>query len=399
MYLRLLRLPGVARLVLAGLAARIPGGMIVVANVLLVQRATGSFAVAGAVDAAYGLPIAVASPLLGRLVDGIGQPRVLLGSAAVHTAALVGLVAAAQSGAGPVALCALAALAGSSVPPLSASIRALWPTLVEGSAVPLRVALGLESVSVEAFFILGPLLAGILVAVASPAAAVLCAAGLSLAGVVAFATAPEPRGWRPEARAASLAGALASPGLRVLLGANLPMGMAFGFLSVGIAGFAVGHGAPGASGVVWAAQAVGSAVGGLWYGSRSWRRGLAGRFVVLMALLAVGLAPLALAPSLPVLVALIAVGSLALAPVTATAYELVDRTAPAGRTTEAYTWLISANVAGAALGAALAGGLVQQHGARAAFAVAAGVTAVGALVAVVGRRALGTRHGLVTLRP
>jgi hypothetical protein len=67
---------------------------------------------------------------------------------------------------------------------------------------------------------------------------------------------------------------------------------------------------------------------------------------------------------------------------------MVDPAAPAGTSTEAFSWLVTAGLAGAALGAAAAGWLAQSDGASGAFA-AVGV-AGGLTVLVAGLRS----HGL-----
>lgn len=54
-----------------------------------------------------------------------------------------------------------------------------------------------------------------------------------------------------------------------------------------------------------------------------------------------------------------------------TAYLLLDDLAPAGTLTEAYSWLVSANAGGIALGSALAGTVVQYAGVHWALALAA----------------------------
>lgn len=386
-YRALLRRPGVARLVLAGVVGRAPVGIVSIAVVLLVHSATGSFAAAGAVDAAFAVASAVGNPVLGRLVDRAGQTRVLALSAVLHGLSLGALVAAAL-GHGPTALMAFcAAGAGATVPPLSASLRTLWPRLARDEH-ELSTAYALESVSVELFFILGPAACGVLVALSSPAAATFVAIGLTLAGTALFATAEPSRRWRAQRAERPRAGALASPGMRALVLAIVPEGVAFGILGVAVPAFAVHHGHPAAAGWLLAAQALGSAAGGLWYGARAHRSPLARRFAVLFALFALGLAPLALAGSLPVLALILLVGGLALAPLAAVGFELVGRLAPAGTSTESYNWAITALVSGTALGAALGGAIVQASGERYGLLTAAGAAAVGPILALLGRSAL-----------
>ena len=75
-----------------------PIGMVNLATVLTVQRATGSYAVAGAVGGAYAIANSLIAPVHGRLVDRFGQPRVLLPCATLLAISLIGLAAGATFG-------------------------------------------------------------------------------------------------------------------------------------------------------------------------------------------------------------------------------------------------------------------------------------------------------------
>jgi predicted MFS family arabinose efflux permease len=77
-----------------------------------------------------------------------------------------------------------------------------------------------------------------------------------------------------------------------------------------------------------------------------------------------------------------------IAPTAASIYAMVDRFAPAGTVTEAFSWALTAAYTGEALGAAVGGGLVQGSGATAAFAFVGAAGAVTVLVAFLGRRHL-----------
>src|SRR3954470_13053198 len=83
----LLRAPGVGRVVAAGLVARLPLGMEALGVVLLVRDAGQSYAAAGVVAASSALATAVGTPVLGRLIDRVGQTRVLLPIAVAFPAA------------------------------------------------------------------------------------------------------------------------------------------------------------------------------------------------------------------------------------------------------------------------------------------------------------------------
>ena len=99
-YRAVLAHPGAARLLGSALLGRMPIGMVNLATVLTVQRATGSYAVAGAVGVlAYVIANSLIAPVHGRLVDRFGQPRVLPPCATLLAISLIGLAAGATFGA------------------------------------------------------------------------------------------------------------------------------------------------------------------------------------------------------------------------------------------------------------------------------------------------------------
>jgi MFS family permease len=384
-------LPHARRLIASALVARIPYGINPLATVLLARSATGSFADAGAVAAGLTIGWGAVAPLLGRLVDRYGQRVVLLPAAAINAAALVAMVAAAGNHASAVLLVVLAAIAGGATPPLSGSMRALWVALIpEG---PTRTsAFALETVLLEVGFISGPLLTGLIVAIASPSVAVLVSAGLMVLGTLALTSTPPSRDWKaPSAAKRSLAGPLAGPGVRTLILAIAPSGLAFGTLAVAIPAIATRGGTPATAGLLAAAFAAGSLAGGLWYGSRNWQGPVVQRYLILTSLFAAGLATLLVLATTPVMVILFAVAGAALAPLTACEYSLIDEVAPPGTATEAFTWLFAANMAGSAAGSALAGAVIQSSGIRPALLIAVGGAALSAPIILMRRRTLGPR--------
>jgi MFS family permease len=386
-YRVLVRPPGAARLLATALLGRLPVGIFSLAIVLVVREQTGSFAQAGVASAAFAIGAGLVAPLQGRLVDRFGQPAVLLPSALVNAAALSALVVAAEADAGSGALSALAAIGGAALPPLSACMRSQWAALFADDDGARGTAYSLESVFNELIFIVGPLLTTLLVAIASPGAALLAAAGVSLAGTLGFATTRLARGWTGEVAARTAAGALASPGMRTLVLAIVPTGIAFGVVEVAMPAFAVAHGyRPALGGVLLSALAIGSVLGGLWSAARRWRLTTTRRFLLLQAAFAVGMLPLLLADSLVAMGGAMLVAGLALAPSAAAGYLLIDQMAPAGTSTEAYTWVVTATVTGTALGAALAGLLVQHASVRWALVLAFAGPATGALVSTLRRR-------------
>jgi MFS family permease len=358
------------------------------AIVLLVRRATGSIADAGVVDAGLALGAVLISPGQGRLVDRFGQPRVLIPSAFISSGALIALDVCAHRHVGIAVLTVLAAIGGGALPPMSASMRALWAFLIPEPARR-NTAFALEAVLTEVYFIVGPVLTGVIVAISSPSGAVLTSAFLTIAGTAAFATSLPSRRWRAASGTQrTLAGPLAGAGMRTLVLSVVPMGLAFGTLEVAMPALATQDGDPAAAGILLGALAGGSLIGGLLYGSRNWGGSLAQRYVLLDALFAAGMAPLLIAGSIPLMVALMGLAGLTLAPVTACVFALIEEVAPPGTTTEAFSWIFTANMTGAAAGAAAAGALIHSSGIRAALLLPICGVAASFLLALARRRTL-----------
>ena len=198
-YRAVLSLPGIRPLLVAAFVGRLPVAMLSLAIVLLVSEQTGSYAIAGAVSATQALASAVFSPLLGRLIDRLGQTRVLVSCAIVFPISVAALITVAEVQPEPLPLIACAIPFGISFPPLFAALRALLGQLA-GRADLTESAYALEAVMQELFFISGPLLVAVLVAVASPQVALAAAAALTSVGTLAFAAMPASREWRAERR-------------------------------------------------------------------------------------------------------------------------------------------------------------------------------------------------------
>jgi hypothetical protein len=362
--------------------------MLGLAVVLAVRAHMGSFGWAGATMAAFGAGAAAGGVAQARWIDRSRQTPSLVGCGLAHPAALGGLVLAAADRVPP-ALLAAAALAGATAPQLSPCMRALWAGLLPGGAA-LRAAFALEAVVVEAVFLVGPALVAGLLTVLAPAAVVLVAAGMSAAGTLAFAASAASRAWRGRRPVASLAGPLSSAGMRTLLGATLLFGAGDGALQLALPAYAVGHGSASLAGLLLTALAAGSVLGGMLYGARRWPGRSPARLVALQFAYAGGLALAALAAGPGVLLPLLLFAGLFVAPLATEGSLLVDATAPAGTVTEAFAWLITAVIAGGAVGTAFAGPLVERRGAGPAMLAAAGTLVAAGLV---------TRLRLGSLRP
>jgi MFS family permease len=396
-YRDILRTPHLAALLAASVVARLPIGINALATVLFLREETGSFAIAGAASGAIALGVAVGAPVNARLIDRMG-PSVMLALAAGHAAGLGALVALGYADAPAPLLIAAAFVAGVAAPPTSSVMRALYPRLLTDPG-QVQAAYALDSVSTQVIFVTGPLLTALLVALVAPAAALALSGTVVLVGVAVFlATMPDDERRRaPNAgRSVSRLGALSAPGIRSLVLAMVPVGFAFGSLEVALPAFADAEGKREVAGVLLACWSVGSGIGGLIYGARLRRAPLVNVHLRMAVLLPIGLAPLALAPSLPVMALLAFPAGAFIAPLIATRNELAGHVAPTGSETEAFTWPLTALVSGVALGAAAAGALVDATSWRVPLIVGTCTAAVGAAVAISRRRTLEAQAAVVS---
>ncbi|MEU6313826.1 MFS transporter [Streptomyces sp. NPDC047014] len=385
-YAELLRTRHAARLLVGTLVGRLPNATAPIAIVLFTRAEGGSYSLAGALAAVYGLANAVGQPLLGRAVDLFGQPRVQLPAALLSA---LGMVWLALTGTGSaVAAYAAVVVAGLFTPPLEGGLRALWPGVLGGREEKVHAAYAMDAVAQEVMFTVGPLLVTLFVAVWSPAGALLALNAVGVLGALSVVVSEPSRAWRSEPREAHWLGALRSRGLLALLGAFFFVGMALGSITVAGVAYADEHGGQAVYGWLMAALGLGALVGGVFYGSRQWAGAAEARLRVLVALLAVCYLPLLLVPGPVAMTGLAALAGVFLAPSLACAFIVVDRHAPAGTVTEAFSWLVTFFGVGAAIGTAAAGPAVELGGTASGFGVACVAGASALLVLMLTQKAL-----------
>ncbi|MET9515656.1 MFS transporter [Streptomyces sp. NPDC002994] len=424
-YATVWRVPGAPLLLVGGVVARLGQGVTVLAWLLLVKETTGSFGQAGLVGASTSLATAVTAPVAGRLADRFGAGRVLPYYAAVYAALQLGLLAAVLVELPVPVLCVIAALSGAAFPAISPALRAAWTVLTSaesGRGEARTAAMAAESTLFELVFVVGPLLfsgfmliggplgsvLGTDAGIAGPAAALTGAALCTGFGTLALVRGRAMRELRPAsagARARGL-GPLREPGLPALLVCAAGIAFSFGGAPVAIAAFTKAHDGAAAgsvTGVLIAVWSIGSAVAGIWYGSRQFAAPLVRRFVWLLTALAAGYALWALMPGSVALGGILFLTGAVIAPALTVEAELVGKLVPERMLNEAYTWLTTTNLSMAALGSAVTGVVADQPSgpvwgflaAAAATAVAAGVAAwPGAL-----ERPAGAGHDQPTAAP
>ncbi|MGW1595562.1 MFS transporter [Streptomyces sp. NPDC002343] len=376
-YVEILRARHALRLLAGTLVGRLPNATAAIALVLFVRAEGGSYSLAGGLAAVYGVANAVGQPVLGRLVDLHGQPRVQLPAAVL---AALAMTVFALCGTDPLPLAyAAVAVSGLFAPPLEGGLRALWPSVLRRED-QVHTAYAMDAIAQEVMFTVGPLLVTLCVSVWDERAALLVLNLLGVLGALSVVVSPPSRAWRSAPREAHWLGALRSPGLLALLAAFLFIGIALGSITVAAVSYADGHGGDAVYGWLMAGLGLGALAGGTVYGARRWAGSPERRLRFLVALLAVCYLPLTLTPGTVAMVLLSVVSGVFLAPCIACAFIIVDRHAPRGTVTEAFSWLVTTFTVGASVGTGLAGPVVQAGGTVWGFGLPSVAGAVSLLV-------------------
>ncbi len=402
-YAEIFRIPGAWRFSAAAVIGRMPMSMFGLGTVLLISAGTGKYGVAGTVSAAGSLGYAFTSPRIARLVDSRGQRRVLLPLLTVFAVATAMLIAAVELRLPTWVFFAPGAIAGATMPSLGTLVRARWSVLLAGSP-RLHAAFSFESVADELCFVIGPAAVTLLATEVSPASGVGVAALLCVLGTLWFAAqrgtepvvVPPDRSAagpgragqpRPAGKPGRVAGA-AAPGLVVLAPVYLLLGAMFVSIDLSTVAFAQHFGHKPLAGFILGTYALGSATGGLWYGSRQWRAAVEKRFALTLTLTVLGVATFWAQPNLVTLTCGIYLCGLTIAPTLIAGFSLLEAQARPGRRTEAMSWLSSGIAVGVAVGASVVGFVIDAHGPRLGYAFAALCGAASAATCLVGLRRL-----------
>ncbi|GHE09871.1 MFS transporter [Streptomyces alanosinicus] len=376
-YAAVLRVPHARRAFASALTARLSYGTVSLSALLSVTRATGSYAVSGAIMALFGAATVFLMPFRAALIDRHGPRRALLPMAGLYGALLCLLAALTwRPGASPVAMGAAAALAGACAPPLGPTMRALWSELVADRGL-LQRAYSLDGVAEELLYVSGPALVGALMGFAPPASGILLSALLVTGGTSVFVSSPALPGPRPpqsRQKPGGLSGLM--PAVAVAVG----VGLALSGVDLLAMAFVTRHSYdPGLVPWVLGALSAGSAVGGLVNGAVRWRAPARVRLSGFAVGLGLVIAVAGLAPGIWTLTAAMACAGAFIAPALTTAYLLAAETAAEGSGTQAGAWVNTGVNAGSSAGVMVTGVLIGRMPLGVCFLLAGAAAALPAV--------------------
>lgn len=372
-YRGLLRTPGVARIIAAQLTARLPNGMVSLAILLHVERVTGSYGAAGLVLAAASVGQAVAGPVTSRWMGLWGMRRVLTLTMLVCAGALATIAAAGL----PLPLyIGLGLVAGLSTPPIQSAVRTIYPKMVNSRQ--LTPLYSLDASLQEIIWIIAPVLITFVATQVGTWQALLVIVAILIGGGTWFILSPELGRVRIPRSSRRFGTVLSRPPVLLATIVGLTLIAACSAVEAGVvATFA--HGGLEA-GLVLAVFSIGSLVGGLGFGGIP-----IGRWAMARRMLIVTGGLLLTLVSLNVWWiggSLLAAG-IGVAPSLAVLFAITSASVKFSDTAEAYGWINTGQLIGAAAGSAVAGFLIDGVGAAGAYVAAAGFALAGALISAV----------------
>lgn len=332
------------------------------------------------------LPMVVLGLVLGPLVDRLQRRRLMVASDLLR----LGVFAALPFVGSPLALVALAGVAGFATGFFRPAVYAGLPNLVDDD--DLASANSLLQASENLAWMLGPLAAGGVLAVADEDAAYWLNAATFLVGAALIARIPV---WRLQSDVPLTKGHWrdVAEGIGLVLGSRtlLAVLVAWSVVIVGNAGVnvsevvlakdALGAGDTGFA-ILVGASGVGLTLGSLVAAGLVDRRGVRGVYAAGIAVMAAGFGAAAAAPALWVATVLVMVGTLGNGAALVCNALLVQRGAPDRLRGRAFTVIMSVNYALLGLGMAVAGPLTDALGARWLWAGSAALFALAAALAL-----------------
>ena len=372
-YSSLLKTPGVSRIIAAQLTARFPFGMLSLAFLLHIERIHHSYGAAGLVLGAMSIGQAIAGPMTSRLMGVLGMRVVLWTTLAFCSVAVAAIGIFVMPI--PVTM-GVAFFAGLSMPPIQPAVRTIYPKMVNSRQ--LTPLFSLDASAQEIIWIAGPVAITFVSTQIGTVEGILMSVAIMLAGGCWFISSPEVGRVRIPRSKRRFGTVLARP--PVLLATVV------GFLLIGscaaveagvVATF--GEGSP-LAGIVLAIWSLGSLVGGLAFGHipiGPWATARRMFLVFVGVVLSTFMLWSWWGLSLTLLIA-----GVGIAPALAVLFAIVSASVKFSDTAEAYGWVGTGQLIGAALGSAVAGFLIDGYGPGGAYWTAVAFAAAGVAVSV-----------------
>jgi MFS family permease len=378
-YRDLLSRPGAAAFAFSGLLSRLPGSMFNISLILMVQIQYDSYAMAGRVAAIGTIVWAAQTVPTARLVDRVGQRVGMIPLVGLHVTGVAIAIVTAMSR-GPEAWLWVAAFLASLSGPLGSLTRARWSHILTSDR-EIHTAFSLEGVLDEILYMGGPALAAVLATQVYPPAGLLVGTTGLLVGIsiLLSQTATEPPPHR-EGDRSGLGLRVPKPVIAVSVIA-FALGLLFGAIDISTIRFAEEQGVKWAAGVTLAVVSFGSFLGGLRYGSITWKASLERRILIVSVLAATGFGVMSFMPNLGLFAACGFVAGATIAPLIASSDNAIQRAVKKEHLTEGLAWLRIGIGIGVAIGAWLAGIFIERSGARGGLTLAGVSAAIVALSA------------------
>ena len=443
-YAELLRIPHTARFSIGSVIACMPFPMVGMTITISVQHYYGNYSLAGALTAVQAIALALASPVLGRLVDKFGQRQVSIPTILVWIVAATALTSCITARVPSwILFCIVPFMAA--IPPWGAMSRQRWTTLLKGDAERTNRALSLSGVFDECMWVVGNPLASTL-AVISGLLAFSFTGMCVVVGALMFLTevSTEPKSQtqlaresgmtrkeyreREAARSKALqvetaieyardrarsegksenevreamrqaemdarAGRKESiwgPGLIAVCVTWFGLGAFQSAAGISIVAFATEANMKQYTGFVFACFSFSSMIGALVYGAKNWTIPLWKRFYFCLAVVNLGIGSFMFAKHLWVIMIIYLLIGVCQAPTWVNGNQLMLHLVPPTRFTEGVAWMGAMNSIGSSAGSAIAGQFIDRMGSHGGFIVVTALALMSLAIALIGIRQIKT---------
>jgi MFS family permease len=373
----------------AGFIARLPISMVGIGVLMYVEAERGSYAIAGAISGSISIAAAIGGPLSSRLIDKLGQHRVLPIQILIIAISSIALVVLIPSNVPAPYLFIFSIASGLAYPSIGALVRSRWTALLVSGPI-LLTAFSIESIIDELIFIVGPTIAATTSVKIHPAAPqvigifLLAGGGLWLASM---RSSEPPVNTQPGKPGKPV---ILQNGLIYLWGVHIASGVFFGAVETSIIAYTKIAGKPIYGGIVIALWSFGSLIGGVVYGGMHFKSPLHKQLIVVSFLLVPATAAMVFVNSIFMLALLTIAAGIGVSPLLIASAAITQRRSPVGRTTEAIASMYAGIGLGFAFALAMAGWLIDNRGTSYAFSLGALAALVTFAITIIGRNKFST---------